>query len=228
MAGNFDADAICRQFEDSLSCMTATKAEKETVPSVYVPSFKTKVKEIEQSHICLGTRALPFGHEDVYALTILNNIMGGSMSSRLFQHIREEKGMAYTVYSYTSAYNRNGLYASAPEWHTTKWSDGACDSRGAGKAGCRRRYGRRTENFQRTDKKAAIFSASKIPKQNGINGKYALNRNSVRTPEEVIRAVDAVDQDDIRRVAQLITNVDSYSGTLVSKRDLDLEKLIKA
>ena len=60
------------------------------------------------------------------------------------------------------------------------------------------------------------------------NGKYALNRNSVRTPEEVIRAVDAVDQDDIRRVAQLITNVDSYSGTLVSKRDLDLEKLIKA
>ena len=50
----------------------------------------------------------------------------------------------------------------------------------------------------------------------------------MRTPEEVIRAVDAVDQDDIRRVAQLITNVDSYSGTLVSKRDLDLEKLIKA
>ena len=59
------------------------------------------------------------------------------------------------------------------------------------------------------------------------NGKYAINCNIVRNPEDVIRQIDAVDHDDIRRMAGLITDVGTYSGTLVSKRDVDLASLMK-
>ena len=59
------------------------------------------------------------------------------------------------------------------------------------------------------------------------NGKYALNRNEVRLPEDVIKAIDAVDHDDIRRVAGIITDIGTYSGALVGRRDLDLASLMK-
>lgn len=228
VAGNFDADQICDQFEHSLSCMTASKELKKQEPAIYVPSFKTKVKDIEQSHICLGTKALSFGHEDMYALTILNNIMGGSMSSRLFQNIREEKGLAYTVYSYTSAYHHSGLYAiSAGVAHdrvedTVYAIQEELEKLAAGGV---------TDDELRISKEQTkgnyIFSLENTGSRMVSNGKYALNRNEVRLPEDVIKAIDAVDHDDIRRVAGIITDIGTYSGALVGRRDLDLASLMK-
>ncbi|KHF30981.1 Peptidase M16 inactive domain protein [Anoxybacillus sp. BCO1] len=52
---------------------------------------------------------MPIGHEDVYSLIILNNILGGSMSSRLFQEVREQRGLAYSIFSYHSAYRDGGM-----------------------------------------------------------------------------------------------------------------------
>jgi predicted Zn-dependent peptidase len=67
-------------------------------------------KEIEQSHICLGAPAYPQGHEDRYVLYVLNTVLGGSMSSRLFQHIREDRGLAYAVYSNLATYSDAGMF----------------------------------------------------------------------------------------------------------------------
>lgn len=50
--------------------------------------------------MCLGFKGLEVGHERIYDLIVLNNVLGGSMSSRLFQDVREDKGLAYSVYSY--------------------------------------------------------------------------------------------------------------------------------
>ncbi len=228
VAGNFDVEQVCAQFENSLSCMTASKEEKKTESGIYLPSFRTKVKDIEQSHICLGTRALSFGHEDVYALTVLNNIMGGSMSSRLFQNIREEKGMAYTVYSYTSAYNKNGLYAinagvahdkiedtvyAIREELEKLAADGVTDDE--------------LRISKEQTKGSYIFSLENTGSRMVSNGKHVINCNTVKNPEDVIRAVDSVTHDDIRRVASLITDIGTYSGSLVSKRDVDLAALLK-
>jgi predicted Zn-dependent peptidase len=69
----------------------------------------TREKELEQSHICLGTRAYPQEHDDRYALYILNTLFGGSMSSRLFQNIREKRGLAYAVFSGLAAYRDAGM-----------------------------------------------------------------------------------------------------------------------
>lgn len=63
-----------------------------------------KPKELEQIHFCLGTTCLSQTHPDRYSCYVLNALLGGSMSSRLFQEIREERGLAYSVYSYLNAY----------------------------------------------------------------------------------------------------------------------------
>lgn len=78
-----------------------------------------KKKDIEQVHICLAYPGVAQDDDNLYPLTVLNNLFGGGMSSRLFQHIREEMGAAYSVYSYPSAYANCGtmtIYAgTSPE-----------------------------------------------------------------------------------------------------------------
>lgn len=78
------------------------------------PSFRTglcvREKDIEQVHICLATDGLEAGDPDLYALVLLNNALGNSSSSRLFQEIREERGLAYSVFSFHSAYRDSGMF----------------------------------------------------------------------------------------------------------------------
>jgi predicted Zn-dependent peptidase len=77
-------------------------------PPTVVPKIVIRNKELEQSHVCLGTSGYPQDHEDRYASYVLNTILGGSMSSRLFQNVREKRGLAYAVFSGLSAYRDTG------------------------------------------------------------------------------------------------------------------------
>ena len=67
-------------------------------------------KELEQSHVCLGVGSYPQNHDDRYASYVLNTLLGGSMSSRLFQNVREKRGLAYAVFSGLSAYRDAGSF----------------------------------------------------------------------------------------------------------------------
>ena len=73
-----------------------------------MPQIITRTKDLEQSHICLGTDSYPQRHDDRYVSYILNTVLGGSMSSRLFQNVREKRGLAYAVFSGLSAYRDAG------------------------------------------------------------------------------------------------------------------------
>ena len=66
-------------------------------------------KELEQVHLCLGTPAYPQTHQDRYGTYILNTILGGSMSSRLFQNVREKRGLVYSISSGVTAYSDAGI-----------------------------------------------------------------------------------------------------------------------
>ena len=77
------------------------------VPRV-TPRFAVRSKELEQSHICLGTTSYSQSHQDRYVSYVLNTLLGGSMSSRLFQNVREKRGLAYAVFSGLSAYRDAG------------------------------------------------------------------------------------------------------------------------
>jgi predicted Zn-dependent peptidase len=77
-------------------------------PPVVVADTLVRTKELEQSHICLGTSGYQQDHADRYVSYVLNTILGGSMSSRLFQNVREKRGLAYSVFSGLSAYRDTG------------------------------------------------------------------------------------------------------------------------
>jgi predicted Zn-dependent peptidase len=76
-------------------------------PRVF-PCTVIRNKELEQSHVCLGTVGYRQDHEDRYASYVMNTVLGGSMSSRLFQNVREKRGLAYSVFSGLSAYRDAG------------------------------------------------------------------------------------------------------------------------
>lgn len=79
--------------------------------AVYQPSVVVKKKAIEQNHLTLAFPGLPYGHEGRYALQLLSSILGGGMSSRLWQRVREEKGLCYSIYSYGAGHADTGMYA---------------------------------------------------------------------------------------------------------------------
>ena len=97
-------DMILRTFEG----LPATSEAIVVGAPSFVPQVTIRNKDLEQSHICLGTDGYQQDHSDRYATYILNTILGGSMSSRLFQNVREKRGLAYSVFSGMSAYRDAG------------------------------------------------------------------------------------------------------------------------
>jgi predicted Zn-dependent peptidase len=107
-AGNLD-HANVRDLVTKAFAALPSKGETldQDAPTVR-PTVVTRTKELEQSHICLGTNSYQQNHDDRYVSYILNSLLGGSMSSRLFQNIREKRGLAYSVFSGLSAYRDAG------------------------------------------------------------------------------------------------------------------------
>jgi len=111
-AGNMDHQHIVKGFQESFgSIPQQSKAVYPCNSLKPVSSFSIHTKELEQVHLCIGTKGIPQNNSSRYAGYILNTVMGGSMSSRLFQEIREKKGLAYSVYSYFASYFDAGLFA---------------------------------------------------------------------------------------------------------------------
>ncbi len=81
----------------------------DTAPRPHARITTRTKRELEQVHICLGVPSYPMAHERRYAGAVLNNILGGGMSSRLFQNIREKQGLAYAVFSEVSPYRDTGM-----------------------------------------------------------------------------------------------------------------------
>jgi len=108
-AGNIDHDALLGYFQPLFeSIEAAPETDSRTMPDVH-GGVLCHYKETEQIHICLGGKAPQLSSDLRFAGAILNTILGGSMSSRLFQEIREKRGLAYSVYSFLSAYIDTGL-----------------------------------------------------------------------------------------------------------------------
>ncbi|MEW6482098.1 MAG: pitrilysin family protein [bacterium] len=86
-------------------------SEKQIPIPTIQSSIINKEKDTEQVHFCIGTRGLPLTDEKRFVLSILNTILGGGMSSRLFYEIREKRGLAYAIYSYPQSFRDCGLFA---------------------------------------------------------------------------------------------------------------------
>jgi predicted Zn-dependent peptidase len=109
-AGNVDHERLVELAREKLDCAAAPDAggPAEAAPASASPRRRFYVKETEQYHLCLGGPGIARGDRRRFALRVLDTILGGSTSSRLFQEVREKRGLAYAVYSYASQFVDGG------------------------------------------------------------------------------------------------------------------------
>jgi predicted Zn-dependent peptidase len=108
-AGNLEHASVRELVEHAFGGTRAGRPQPDDGPPTDNALVIIRDKELEQSHICLGVGAYPQNHPERYAALVLNTVMGGSMSSRLFQNVREKRGLAYSVGSGLSAFRDAGL-----------------------------------------------------------------------------------------------------------------------
>ena len=112
LAGNYVPEKVLALMEEFFGGWESA-GQGEALPPMAPLTGKqaAKEKDTEQLHLCLGFPGTSLGSDELYPLSIMNNLLGGAMSSRLFQKIREEMGMAYSIYTYPSTYVGCGTFA---------------------------------------------------------------------------------------------------------------------
>ena len=228
VAGNFDEEAIEAIFEDRLTSLRDKKPKKEIQLKPYQQSFNVKVRDIEQTHICLATPGIALDDPRYYAFVLLNSIFGGSMSSRLFQNIREQKGLAYSVCSmnlFSSYWGFFSIYAGV----SPEKAEEALDAIHY-ELDTLRESGVTEEELAMAKeqmKSSYIFGLESVNSRMFSIGKNKLLLDRVYAEEEVLSSFDRVTREDIREVAEMIGDYSSYCGAAVTGKDFDLERIVK-
>ncbi|RPF55946.1 M16 family metallopeptidase [Aquisalibacillus elongatus] len=108
IAGNIP-EGLYEKINELFSDLPSNSSSNDELMTSYNIEVMKQHKETTQAHLCLGYEGIPIHHDSIYHMAVLNNVLGGSMSSRLFQKIREELGLTYTIFSYHNAFRDNGI-----------------------------------------------------------------------------------------------------------------------
>src|SRR5690606_26594836 len=108
-AGNIDHDDIVARIKDLFGELPQA-SNQNFDPAAYQGGEARHEKNLEQSHIVLGFQGITRHNEDYYAAVLMATILGGGMSARLFQEVREKRGLVYSIYSSHSAYHDDGQF----------------------------------------------------------------------------------------------------------------------
>ena len=112
VAGNFDQKQLTALLDTHFGRFERPAATKRNRwPAEIYGGLRVHEKKLEQAHLCLGLKGISVEHKDRYAAALLNAVLGGNVSSRLFQEIREKRGLAYSIYSCLSAYSDGGMWS---------------------------------------------------------------------------------------------------------------------
>ena len=229
VAGNFDPDRIEALFEKGLGSLNADKPAFAPEIHPYEQKFKVRVKDIEQTHLCLAIPSVPLGDDRYYAFVLMNSIFGGSMSSRLFQSIREERGLAYSVASMNAFASKSGffnIYTGVAHEKLEETVKAIKDE-----------IGKLCEEGVTDDelamakeqmKSSFIFGLENINSRMFNIGKNKLLLDKVYEADEVLQGYDNVTKEDILDAARLIGRASDYCGAAVTGSEFDLEALVRS
>ena len=187
------------------------------------------VKDIEQSHLWLGTRGVSLDDELYYAFAVLNSIMGGTMSSRLFQTIREQKGLAYSVYSMTSSFTDMGYFGIYAGVAHSKL-EAALRAIASELAFLRKKMITKDELLMAKEqlKGNYIFGQESVNNRMYSSGKNLLLLNQVFTVEEVAEGIDLVTMEEIERVIEIISDISNYSAVAAVSEKFPFKNLMRS
>lgn len=206
LAGNYDPEQVLALMQQYFGEWKKS-GQRQTVPPMQpIPGQKAaREKDTEQLHICLGYPGTFLGSDELYPMSVMNNLLGGAMSSRLFQKIREEMGMAYSIYTYPSTYVGCGTFAvyagvSPKNGHavldeTLKQLDLLC------RDGVTEKEFREAKNQLRGSYLLGLESPGSRMQSMG-RGQLHLDR--CMTPEETVAKIEAVTIESVNAVARRI------------------------
>ncbi len=165
-------------------------------------------KPLEQVHVCVGFKGLPVGHPDRYAAHVLSTILGGGVSSRLFQEIREKRGLAYTIYCHLSSFLDGGtltVYAATRPKEVTAVIDQICQE--TSKL-CRRGVVDKELERTKTQLKGSLMLGlegtygrmNKLAKDELYQGRHI-------TLQEIVKAIDRISPEQIRQLSRKLLDL---------------------
>lgn len=234
IAGNVDFDAAVRlvekhfesQFGNKNKCGEVTLPASAQLKSRYL----SRNKDIEQCHISLGMPSSPIGSELTIPIAVLSNAFGGSMSSRLFQNVREKNGLAYSVFSYVSSYVNNAyfeIYVGTNPKNIDKLTKLLREE-----ILVLRDKGLTAEEISRGKeqlKGGTLLSLESTAQVMTGFGSYLLRCGKEYDIEEKIERINSVDQSDIAKAIDFVFGNDIMSAVYVGKKqyDADLLKMLR-
>lgn len=220
MAGNYDEKRLGELLSGSFAAGGRPANPYEGIAFMHdgVKRALIRKKDIEQLHVSIGFRGFPRMDERLFPMLILNNILGGGMSSRLFQRIREEKGLVYSVYTYPSSYVGSGmlgLYAALNPAHIDEVMGIVGEELEAMRQGLITQ-----EEFERAReqlKGGYVLGLDGISSRMADMGRGLLLSGRIRTEEEVLGKIAAVKPEDVVEAARYIFDTRYMAASAVGK-----------
>jgi predicted Zn-dependent peptidase len=229
-AGNLEEGGLERMVEEKLSGLPQGEPfAREAHPGSPESRFFYKHKETEQYHVSVGSLGIPAKSEDRYAMAALNNVLGGGMSSRLFQEVREKRGLAYAVYSYHQGYSDAGAIKTYVGSTTGNVEEAvkviAEQLRKIQEEPVSEEELYRTKQQLKSSTLLALESTA--ARMNRI-GRSVITGAELFTPEEIAARIEAVTADDIRRLARKHLNLDQMYLSAIGPEELDLGRYLSS
>jgi predicted Zn-dependent peptidase len=230
IAGNIRHEDACKLAARHFEGLTAGKPlDPGPAPAFRAARVARRKPNLEQTHICIGAKCPPMASEDRYGAQLLSNILGGGVSSRLFQSIREKRGLAYSIYSGLNLYCDAGtifIYAAAAPDKTARVVELIVNevARMCRQLVPAHEIRRAKENMLGSIMLSLESSASRMTQL----AQQLIYFDRFYTLEEVVREVENVTAGDIRRLANEIFKRRTLALTLLGsqdRRDLEAAKL---
>jgi predicted Zn-dependent peptidase len=200
-AGNVDHAALVAQAETAFAEIGQGKPP-EAAPARYAGGERYENRDFEQVHFTLGFDGVPYGDPDYYAANVFSYLLGGGMSSRLFQEIREKRGLVYSIYSFTSPYRDGGnfgIYAGTGETEVDELVPVLCGELHKAMTKIDAEELARTKAQMKAGLLMSLESTSSRCERLAQN---MLIHGRVFTYQEIIDKIDAVDETAVVKVAQ--------------------------
>ena len=204
-AGNLSHEALVAQAERAFNALSP-KSAAHTEPAAYRGGDLREARDLEQVHVMLGFPGFAFGDRDYFAASVLSTAFGGGMSSRLFQEIREKRGLVYSIYSFSHSYSDGGLfgiYAGTGEDEAAELMPVLCEEIKKLTAGLQ------TAELERARaqlKAGLLMSLEGTTARCEQHASHMLVYGRPLDPAELVRQIDAVDEDALTRVARRLTS----------------------
>ena len=228
-AGKLDRDEFERMAEEKLEGLPSGELfVREANPKAPKSRFFFKFKETEQYHVAMGSLGLPARSEDRFAMSALNNVLGGGMSSRLFQEVREKRGLAYAVYSYHQGYSDAGavkVYVGSTTGNVAEAVEVISEQLDK-----IREEPVSEEELKRTKeqlKSSTILALESTAARMTRIGRSIITGAELLTPEEISARIDAVSAEDIKRLANDYLNLENMYLAAVGPKELDLGRYLE-